>query len=136
MPKTEELIIQMEDQPGTLGTVCQAMAEGGVTIVAFEAFPLEGRSVIRAVVDDPAAAKMALDAHRIYCTQAEVVLAEFPRPHDELGNAACRLGEAGINIDYAYSGTHPRTKAPLIVFGVADAGRAAKILDQMAAEAA
>jgi len=136
MPKVRELIIQMEDQPGTLGRACEAMAESGATIVAFEAFPLEGRSVIRVVVDNPNAAKQALDARRIYCTEAEVVLAELPHRQVELGHAASRLGEAGININYTYCGTHPRTNAPLIVFGVADATRAAMILDEMAARAA
>jgi len=136
MPKTRELVVQMEDQPGTLGQVCQTMAESGVMIVAFEAFPLEGRSVIRVVVDNPAAAKIALGARRIYCTEAEVVLAELPHRQVELRRAASRLGEAGININYAYCGTSPRTNAPIIVFGVADAARAAIILDEMAARAA
>lgn len=136
MPKTKELVIQMEDQPGTLGKVCQVMAEGRVTIVAFEAFPLEGQSVIRVVVDDPAAAKMAFHARHIYCREAEVALAELPHRQGAVGHAASRLGEAGININYAYCGTHPRTKAPIVIFGVADAARAATILDEIAAHTA
>jgi len=49
---------------------------------------------------------------------------------------ASRLGEANINIQYAYCGVEPRTNASLLIFGVAEVGKAAAILDQTAAVAA
>jgi hypothetical protein len=46
------------------------------------------------------------------------------------------LGEANINIDYAYCGLESGTNAPLVFFGVAEASKAAPILEQAAAAAA
>ncbi len=41
-----------------------------------------------------------------------------------------------ININYAYAGVEPGTNAPLVIFGVADVGKAAKIMDEVAKAAA
>jgi len=49
--------------------------------------------------------------------------------------AASRQGEAGINIDYSYCGNEAGTNAPMLIFGVADAEKAAKLLEQTAAAA-
>ena len=64
-------------------------------------------------------------------------MAQIKLPHrpGELARAASRLGEANININYAYGGIDPSTNAPLIIFGVTDAGQAATILDRTAAAA-
>ena len=53
-----------------------------------------------------------------------------------MARVAPRLGEANINIQYAYCGVEPRTNASLLIFGVAEVGKAAAILDQTAAVAA
>jgi hypothetical protein len=39
------------------------------------------------------------------------------------------LGEAGININYGYGGAEPDTNTPFLIFGVAEAGEAAKIFE-------
>ena len=134
MPQTKEFIIQMEDRPGTLGRCCQALAESGVNILAFQAYEREGQSLIRMVVDDPPSAKKALDAKRIYYTSAEVALAELPHRSGELSRIASRLGEAHININYAYCGTQPGSYLPLVIFGVSDVDEAALLLDRFAEE--
>jgi len=54
----------------------------------------------------------------------------------ELGRASSRLGDAGININYGYCGTEPNTNATFLIFGVAEVGKALKILEQAAAAAA
>jgi hypothetical protein len=54
----------------------------------------------------------------------------------ELARAASRLGEAGININYGYCGVEPGTNATFLIFGVAEADKAAKILDQAVAAGA
>ena len=54
----------------------------------------------------------------------------------ELARAASRLGEADININHGYCGVEPGTNVPLLIFGVAEVGRAVAILEQAAAAAA
>lgn len=135
MPLTKELAIRMEDRPGTLGKLCRALADRGVNILAFQSFPGGGESTVRFVVDNPATAKTILDAQRLNYTEADVAQVKLPHRPGELARAASRLGEANININYAYTGIEPGTNVPLLIFGVNEAGRAATILDQAAAAA-
>ncbi len=54
----------------------------------------------------------------------------------ELARVATRLGEATININYGYSGAEPGANASFLILGVADAGKAVKLLEQAAAAGA
>ena len=130
MPTTREFSIRMQDQPGTLGEICGVLANRGVNILAFQSFPFEGKSMVRFVVDNPTTAKSILDGQKSPYTETEVAQVKFPNRPGELARAASQLGEAGINIDYSYSGLDATTNAPLLIFGVANADRAAKILEK------
>jgi hypothetical protein len=135
MPITREFSLSMQDQPGTLGRICQALADREINILAFESMSLDGKSLVRFVVDNPKAAKSVLDSQKLPYKETEVVQAKFPHRPGQLARAASQLGEANINIEHAYCGIEPGTNAPLLIFGVAEAGRAAKILDKTAAAA-
>jgi hypothetical protein len=136
MPTAKEFGILMEDRPGTLGKVCRALADRGVNLLAFQSFPMGGKSLTRFVVDNPTAAKTVLDAERLTYTEQEVAQVKLAHRPGELARAALRLGEANININYTYCGLEPGTNAPLVIFGVAELGRAVPILEQAAAAAA
>lgn len=135
MPTAKEFAIRMEDRPGTLGKVSRALADRGVNILAFQSFPTEGKALTRIVVDNPTAAKKVLDSERLTYTEAEVAQVKFPHRPGELARAASRLGEAKININYGYCGAEPGTNVPLLIFGVAEVGRAVTILEETAAAA-
>ena len=136
MPMAREFTIQLEDRPGTLGKLCRALGDRKVNILAFQASPSERRSQLRLVVDNPATAKIALDAEGLAYTETEVAQVTLPNRPGELGRTASRLAEANININYTYGGIEPGTNAPLVIFGVTEVGRAAKILDQATTAAA
>jgi hypothetical protein len=135
MPKTKEFSIRMEDEPGTLGKICRALADAKVNILAFQSIPWEKNSLVRLVVDNPTTAKSVLDTEKLKYTEAEVAEVRLPHRPGELARAASQLGEAEININYAYCGIEPGRNEPLLIFGVADVGRAVKILDKAAAAA-
>jgi len=104
-------------------------------MIAFQSIPFEGNSLVRFVVDHPEAAKGALDNEGVSYIEAEVAQVRLPHRPGELARAASRLGEADVNINYAYCGVDPSTNVPLVIFGVAEAGQAASILDRSAAAA-
>ena len=135
MPVTTELAIEVDNRPGTLGKVCGILAARGVNILAFQLTPAQKTNVVYMVVDDLTAAQAILNKDRIAHTEAEVVQVKLPHRPGELARAASRLGEANININYAYCGAEPKTNALLVIFGVTEVGRAATILDQIAAAA-
>ncbi len=137
MPTTKEFTIHMEDRPGTLGKLCRALADRGVNIVAFQAFPeVKGKSTIRLVTDNPTMAKTVLDTEHTTHTETQVAQTTLPHRPGSLAKAAARLGEANLNINYAYAGISPGTNSPVVIFGVAEVEKATKILDEVAAAAA
>lgn len=138
MPTTKQLSIQIADQPGTLGKICRSLADGGVNILAFDSKPSvdKGQSEVRLIVDNPTTAKSVFDNQKLNYTETDVAVVKLPHRPGELSRAASKLGDANINTNYGYCGVDPNTNEPLLIFGVADAGRAAKILDEAAAAAA
>jgi hypothetical protein len=131
MPIAKELTVQIEDKPGTLAQCCRALAERDVNILAFQGYEREGQSLIRMVVDDPETAKKLLDADSIYYTETEVAQVTLRHRSGELFRAASRLGEAHINVNYAYSGTVPGPNMlPLVILGVTDVAKAVSLLEE------
>lgn len=54
MPVTNEFTIRLDGRLGTLGRLCQALADQDVNILAFQQFPLEkGKGSVRLVMDNP-----------------------------------------------------------------------------------
>ena len=137
MPTSKELTIRLEDRPGTLGNACRALADRKVNILAFQSIPAEeGSSLVRLVVDNPTTAKTVFDKQGLSYTETEVAQVKLAHRPGELARAASRLGDANININYAYCGIDPSTDAPLLIVGVKEVGKAVTILDQLTAAAA
>ena len=136
MPVAKELTVFLEDRAGTLGKVCRALADRGVNILALHSFPIGGKSVTRFIVDNPEAAQSALDGERPTLTMGDVLLLKLANRPGEIARVASRLGEANININYAYCGLESGTNAPLVFFGVTEVSRAGQILEQAAAAGA
>jgi hypothetical protein len=88
--------------------------------------------LVRLVVDKPTEAKSVLDDQKVKYDEVQVAQVKLPHRPGELARAASKLGEASVNIDYAYCGIDPATNEPLLIFGVAEASRAATILDEAA----
>jgi hypothetical protein len=134
MPITKEFTIRLEDRPGTLGKLCQALAEQEVNILAYQQFLHEkGKGSVRLVVDNPEKTRATLDRQRSDYTETEVARVMLENRAGELARVASRLGDKGININYGYSGAEPGANAPFLILGVADASKALKLLEQAAA---
>jgi hypothetical protein len=135
MPKMKEFTVTIEDKPGVLGRFFTALAEHRINIVAFQSFVEEGESLARLIVDDSAAAKSVLGGLGMIFEETEAVVIHAVHRPGELGRAATRLGENKINIDYSYGGLEPGSSQVLLIFGVDHINKAAKLLDDLAAEA-
>ena len=135
MPITKEFTVLMEDRPSMLGKLCRALADREVNILALHSFPIREKSVTRFIVDNPQAAKAVLDREQLTYSETVIVQTKIQHRPGEIARLASRLGEADININYAYCGLEPGTNAPLVFFAVADVGKAASLLEQRAAAA-
>ena len=136
MPKVKEFTVTIEDKPGALGKCFLALAERGVNVLAFQSYVEEGESLARLVVDNPASAKAVLGGLGMIFEETEAAVIRLPNRPGELGRAAARLGENKIYVDYSYCGLEPGSAQALVVFGVDNLSKAAKALDDLAAEGA
>jgi hypothetical protein len=99
-----DLSVILEDRPGELAKLGEAMGLGGVNIQGMAAFTGEGRGVIHLLVEDAAIAKAALDGAGMgIADEREALVVDIKDQPGSLGELARRLGEAGVNIDVAYT---------------------------------
>jgi hypothetical protein len=104
------------------------------TVLAYQQFPHEkGKGSVHLVVDNPDKTRATLDRQRNDYTETEVAKVMLANRPGELARVASRLGDEAININYYYSGAEPGASASFLILGVADAGKATKLLEQAAA---
>lgn len=128
MPKVKQISAWVEDRPGVMGEVADALGQKGVSLRAFMAAVMDGRGFLRMVVDKPAAARRALAAHGWQVTEDELVEVTLPDRPGALAAVADRLGEKGINIEYAYVGTAGSASKVNLYLAVPDVAAALRAL--------
>ena len=119
MEKVTQLSVALENVPGQLGRMCRVLAQAGVNIRAISISDAADLSAVRLCVSDAAAAKRALRESGLPVVTQEVLMVEVPDKPGALEDAAIRLGEAGVNINYIYSAGGTGGKA-ILVLGVDD----------------
>ena len=128
MPKAKQLSAWVENRPGMLGQVADALGEKKVSIRAFMAAVMDGRGFVRLVVDRPAVAKKVFQMHGWETTEDELIEVTIPDQPGALGKVADRLGAAGINIQYGYVGTAKSASKVKLYLAVPDVKAALKAL--------
>jgi hypothetical protein len=102
-----DIAIAVEDRPGQVAAVGQALGKAGINIEGGYASGPDG--VAHVLVEDAAGARKALEGagFRITDESDAFVFQGEDRP-GFLGDAARKIAEAGINIDHVYVGTNNR----------------------------
>ena len=127
MPKVTQVTAWIESRPGSLGQVASALGAKKVNMQAFIATIVGGRGAVRMIVDKPAVALKVCAANGWQTTEDELVQVTLRHKPGALGEAAAKLGAAGINIDYAYAG-HGRGSKVNLFLAVSDVAGALKAL--------
>jgi hypothetical protein len=73
MAKLKELTVWMENKPGTLAAMAQALGKARVNILAFMTDEAKGQSRVRLVTDNPAKAGKAVTGLNLRFSEEEVV---------------------------------------------------------------
>lgn len=111
-----DLQIVLEDRPGELARVGEALGNAGVNIEGIAGFGFEGRGIIHVLVEDGAAARSALEGAGVSVSgEAEALVMELPgdaagRP-GEMGRMARAVADAGVNFVAVYLATNNRAVA-------------------------
>jgi len=117
-----ELSLRLPNSPGALAKVCTALVSARVNLVALH---LEGSGRLRMIVDNPLSGAGALREHDYQVEERDVLYAVVPNTPGALAGTARLIADGGVNIDYAYATALEGGGMSAIVFGVADAQRAA-----------
>jgi hypothetical protein len=129
MQITQQLAIFLENKPGTLARVCDALSAAKVNIYAITVSDTIDHSVIRLVVSDPRRALVLFEEHGTLVVEDDVLMVEGDNRPGSLAKICHRLSEAKINIEYCYSATSPEAKKGLMILRVSDPRKALKALN-------
>ena len=129
MQITKQLAIFLDNRPGTLARVCDALAEDKINIYAIATSDTVDHTVIRMVVSDYRRAQKIFEEHGTLVVDDDVVMIEGDNKPGSLAKLAHKLAKAKINIEYCYCATPPDAKRGLMIMRVSDPKRALKVLN-------
>lgn len=116
----KDLTVHLEDRPGTLAGMAEALGKAGVNIEGGCGFPAEGKGVFHLLVEDAAAARKALEAAGMkVAAERDVLVTAVEDKPGALGAITRKIADAGVNVDLLYLGSGTR-----LVLGVSDPARA------------
>lgn len=116
----KDLTLILEDNPGELARVGEALGKAGMNIEGVCGVTVDGQGVIHLLVEDAAKARRTLEVNRITVREeTDVLVVEVEDRPAALGNIARRLANAGVNLHLAYLATSTR-----LVLGVDDLEKA------------
>jgi len=130
MQITKQLAIFLDNRPGMLARVADALAEAKISIYAISTSDTVDHTVIRLVVSDYRKALHVFEAHGTLVVDDDVLMVEGDNKPGSLAVIAHRLADAKINIEYAYCATPPAARRGLLILRVADARKALKVLNR------
>jgi hypothetical protein len=112
----KDLTVSLEDRPGTLADLGEALGKAGINIEGMCAVASEGRSIIHVLVADAAAARMALEGAGIKVEgEADPLISELASDQVDrpgaIGAMARAMANAGVNIQVVYLATKNRAVA-------------------------
>lgn len=110
-----QLAVFLENRPGTLARVCEALAKAGVNIHALTVSDTVDHSVVRMIVSDPTKALMLLGERGVLAFENDVLMIDAANEMGVLGNIADALSRAEVNIEYAYLATGGKSPNGIIV---------------------
>ncbi len=101
----KDLMIALENRPGALAEMGEALGRAGVSVEGGGAWVVEGRAVAHFLFKDGVAARNALEAAGIpVIAERDVLMQKLNQDEPgQLGKLSRRMAEAGVNIEVMYS---------------------------------
>src|SRR2546422_10553675 len=129
MQITKQLAIFLDNRPGMLARLADALARAKINIYAITTSDTVDHSVIRLVLSDYRKALHLFEEHGTLVVEDDVLLIEGSNKPGELARLAHKLADAKINIEYCYSATPAESKKGLMIMRVSNPSKAMKVLN-------
>jgi hypothetical protein len=98
-----QISVFSENKPGRLASIAKAFQEEKINILAFSIAEADGFGVVRALVNHPDKAFKKLTSLGYNVAFTDVIAVKMMDKPGGLFEIAQLLGEAGINMEYAYA---------------------------------
>jgi hypothetical protein len=101
----KDLTIALENRPGALADMGDALGRAGVSIEGGGAWVVDSQAVAHFLIEDITAARSALEAAGIpVLSERDVLIQRLDQAEPgQLGKISRRMAEAGVNIEVLYS---------------------------------
>ena len=129
MQITKQLAIFLDNRPGMLARLADALAEAKINIYAISTSDTVDHSVIRLVVSDYRRAMHLFEEHGTLVVEDDVLMIDGSNKPGQLAEIAHKLADAKVNIEYCYSATPEDAKKGLLIMRVSNPPKALKILN-------
>lgn len=100
-----DLSIALDDRPGALAEMGEALGRAGVSVEGGGAFVVDGRGIAHFLFEDGEAARAALETAGIRVVEVRPVVVQRLEQDEpgQLGKLTRCMGDAGVNIEVLYS---------------------------------
>lgn len=127
----QQLAVFLENKPGALAAVCDALAGAKINIYGLTISDTTDHAVVRMVVDNTDRALMILESHGTLVVESDVLMIQNDNKPGSLSRITHALSARKINIDYGYLASMPTAKKGLLILRVTDPKRAVSILKKL-----
>src|SRR6185369_11916714 len=124
MQITQQIALFLENRPGMLARVCDALSEAKINIYAITTSDTVDHAVIRMVLSDTRRALLLFEEHGTLVVESEVIMIEGDNKPGSLARICQRLADNHINIEYCYCATPPQARKGLLILRVSNPKKA------------
>lgn len=125
-----QLSVFLQNKSGKIASITQALKEAEVDIRALSIADTTDFGILRMLVSDIQAAKMALSRQNCIVSINEVAVVAVPDKPGGLAHILSLMAKADIDIEYMYSLIDRGKQEAYMVFRVSDEARFLKLLDE------
>jgi hypothetical protein len=128
----QAFIVKLENRPGNLADIAEALGEMGINIIGVSGLGWDGSGAVGLITADEPGTRTALNGRGVEFREAALVTAALEDRPGTLGVAARRLAERGINVE-ALIPTGMSDNRITVAFAVDDPVAAHEALGELAA---
>ena len=122
----KDLTVILQNKPGTLADMGQALGKAGIPMESLCGFPCQGEGILHILVKDASAAQRELEKAGFQVkSERDVLIHTLEEKSGSFGDFMRKMADAGVNVDLVYA----KPISHDLVFGVDDIEKARAILD-------
>jgi hypothetical protein len=114
--KLHQLSVFMENKPGQLKAVCDALATANLNIRTMTLADTKEFGIVRIILHEWQQAQTILEQAGFVATCSEVLALEVPDQPGGLANVLGVIDDANLNVEYMYAFTFGRNDKAILIF--------------------